>query len=168
VYRTITLVVPPAATDGLVPSLKELPGVVGLAVHRGASVKPEGDQLVVESLNTAADDILERARAAAGEAPSVTTAEAASLTDPSSRERIDADRDEAAWEEMKSRLLQEGSGTPIFLALTVFGGAVAVAGLVSDAVPRPSRSSPRRSSPRGSSRSPSARSGSSSGGATWR
>src|SRR5205823_2450139 len=115
VYRTITVAVPPAATDGLVQSLRDLPGVVGLAVHRGASVKPPGDQLVVESLNTAADDVLERVRAAAGGGDySATTAEAASLTDPSAQGLIDNDRDEAVWEEMESRLLQEGSATPNF------------------------------------------------------
>jgi len=136
VYRTISLVIPPAATDGLVTQLKALPGVVGLAVHPGASLKPEGDQLVVESLNTAADDILELARTAGGPDLSVTTAEASSLTDRSAQHLIDADRDEAVWEEMEARLLQEGRATPNFLALTAFGGAVAVAGLVSDPVPQ--------------------------------
>lgn len=136
-YRTITIAVPPAATDGLVRALQELDGVVGLAVHRGASVKPAGDQLVVEALNTASGDVLERVRAAAGGGSfSVTTAEAASLTDPSSQDKIDADRDEAVWEEMESRLLQEGTATPNFVALTAFGGAVAIAGLVSEPVPQ--------------------------------
>lgn len=137
VYRTITLTVPPAATDGLARGLQELPGVVGLAVHRGASLKPPGDQLVVEALSTASDEVMARARAAAGDGPfSVTTAEATSLTDPSAQPLIDADRDEAVWEEMESRLLQEGSATPNFVALTAFGGAVALAGLVSEPVPQ--------------------------------
>jgi hypothetical protein len=137
VYRSITITLSPAATDELARALAALPAVVGLAVHRGTSLKSTGDQLVVEAFNSASDDVLERARAAAGGgALSATTSEAASLTDPSSQKLIDADLDEAVWEEMESRLLQEGGATPNFLALTAVGGVVAVAGLVSDPLPQ--------------------------------
>ena len=39
-HRTVTITVSPEATDGLIRGLQELSGVVGLSVHRGASVKP--------------------------------------------------------------------------------------------------------------------------------
>lgn len=134
-HRSVTIAVSPDATDRLTRSLHEIPGVVGLTLHRGVSLKPVGDQVVVECLNTAADDVLEKARLAVGEGPlSVTTAEIASLTDRSVQDLIDSDSDEAVWEEMESRLLQEGSATSNFVALTAFGGVVAMAGLISDPV----------------------------------
>jgi hypothetical protein len=136
-YRTITIAVPSPATDEIVRALQRHDGVIGLAVHRGASLKPPGDQLVVESLNDAADDVLESVQKAAGDgAFSVTTAEAASLTERQAQARIDADHDEASWEEMESRLLQEGSCTSNFIALTALGGAVAATGLTAEPVPQ--------------------------------
>jgi hypothetical protein len=136
-HRTITITVPAGAADDLARALQALPGVVGLALHRGASLKPPGDELVVQSLSREADEVLRLARSAAGDGPlTVVTSEAASLTDRSAQGEIDRDRDEAAWEEMESQLLQKGRATPNFVALTALGGAVAVAGLASDPVPQ--------------------------------
>ena len=98
-HRTVTITAPAHTTDALTQALLDLPGVVSLVVHRGASRKPPGDSVVVQCLNREVDAVLRQARAAAGGAAlSVVTAEATSITDPSAQDAIDSDRDEAPTE----------------------------------------------------------------------
>src|SRR5437763_688704 len=62
-HRTVTITAPAQTTDALTQALLDLPGVVSLAVHRGASRKPLGDSVVVQCLNREVDAVLRQARA---------------------------------------------------------------------------------------------------------
>ncbi len=136
-HRTIEITVAPAFTDALLEDLKELEHVVGLSVNRGASIKPPGDAVTVHTLNRGADEVLRRVGAGQkyGEI-SVTTAELASIIDPRHAQAVDRGVDEAIWEEMETGLRHQGRVTPNYLFLMGLGGAVAAAGLISEAVPQ--------------------------------
>lgn len=57
-HRTMSVSVPPHATDALLEPLTALPAVMGLSVARGASLKPAGDVITIHLLNRGADDVL--------------------------------------------------------------------------------------------------------------
>jgi hypothetical protein len=137
-HRAIEITVHPDKTEELIHDLEAVDDVVGIAVHKGASRRPKGDIVVVQALNRAADDVLrcaEKVRDQTG-AVSVVTSEVASISDPAQQERIDADTDEAIWEEIETSLRNRGQLTSNFVLLMALGGAVAATGLSADPVPQ--------------------------------
>ncbi len=64
-HRTIEITVSSEVADRLVEALARVEGVVGLSRHRGASIVPPGDVLMVHALNRGADEALRAAAAAA-------------------------------------------------------------------------------------------------------
>ncbi|CAA9571620.1 MAG: hypothetical protein AVDCRST_MAG88-2388 [uncultured Thermomicrobiales bacterium] len=136
-HRTIEIAVPPGETDRLLRELGTMDDVVGLSVERGASLKPPGDVVTVHALNRGTDAVLKcAATARRGGSVSIVTAEVASIIDPEHSAAVDNDVDEAVWEEMETGLRHQGRITPNYLLLMATGGAIAAAGLVSEAVPQ--------------------------------
>lgn len=134
-HRTIELSVPAAATDGVLAELTANPDVIGLAVNRGASVKPAGDAITVHVLNKAADDVLRSLEGARRHgSASAATAELATLVAPDENDRVRSDVDEAVWEEVESALRHQARITANYVALMALGGAVTAAGLVAEPV----------------------------------
>ena len=132
-HRTIEIAVGAGASATLLAALEQDEHVVGLAVHRGASIVPPGDLVVVHVLNRGADAVMRSIAEAERRAPvSVATAELASLIDPGKQRAIERDVDEALWEEMETGLRHQGRITANFLILMALGGAVAAAGLVTE------------------------------------
>jgi len=130
-HRTIEITVPPTTTNSLISELEKLEGVVGLSVHRGSSVLPPGDVVIVHALNRDTDEVLSAVESARQLGPvSVVTAEVASIIDPERKELIDRDVDEAVWEEAQTGLRHQGRVTANFLTLMALGGAIGAAGLV--------------------------------------
>lgn len=43
---------PPGTTDALVAQVEQLPGLIGLRVQRGVSLRPAGDVVTIETLNS--------------------------------------------------------------------------------------------------------------------
>src|SRR5215212_4146428 len=112
-YRSFEISVPAQGTDELLASLERLDRVVSISVHRGASVKPPGDVITVQSLNSGAGDVLRAVEATEtyGEV-SVATADLASLVDREHSEAIIRDTDEALWEETEAGLRHQSRPTP--------------------------------------------------------
>lgn len=132
-HRTIEVTLPPAATDAFVAGLRGHEHVVGVTLHRGASVEPAGDVVNVHVLNRGADDVLRAVARAREHGPiSVATSELASLSDPAHQTGIDRDLDEAIWEELEAGLRHQGRVTPNYLALMALGGAVSAAGALAE------------------------------------
>jgi Domain of unknown function (DUF389) len=137
-HRAIEITVTPEQTEDLVNDLEKLDDVVGISVHKGASRKPQGDIVVVQALNKAADDVFrcaDRIRREVGHV-AVVTSEVASISDPDQQQRIDKDSDEAIWEEIETSLRNRGQLTLNFLLLMGLGGLIAAAGLSGDPVPQ--------------------------------
>ncbi|MBP1807651.1 hypothetical protein [Rubellimicrobium aerolatum] len=57
-HRTIEITLAPAGTDRLLAELAADEHVMGLSVQRGASIKPPGDVVVVQTLNRGADAVM--------------------------------------------------------------------------------------------------------------
>ena len=130
-HRTIEITVPPAATDALIRQLEKSDHLVSLSVHRGASVKPPGDVLVVHALNRDADRVMRLADEARSEGQvSVTTSELTSIVDPEHEREVANDIDEALWEESETSLRHQGRTTSNYLSLMALGGAVAATGFM--------------------------------------
>ena len=130
-HRTIEMTVPPASTDTLIAKLEKSDHLVGLSVHRGASIKPPGDVLVVHALNRDADRVMRLAHEAQSEGQvSVTTHELTSIVDAEHEREVSNDVDEALWEESETSLRHQGRPTSNYLALMALGGAVAATGFM--------------------------------------
>lgn len=137
-HRILAVTVPPTVTDSLQVELAAIDEVIGLTLQRGGSLKPAGDVLTVHVLNTGADEVLRRVRAAVPDKQglSVVTAEATSFISPADHHLVQGDRDEAIWEEMESGLRHQGRITVNYLLLMALGGIIATVGLVSEPVPQ--------------------------------
>ena len=130
-HRTIELTVPPSSTDALIHKLQKSDHLVSLSVHRGASIKPPGDVIVVHALNRDADRVMSLAHEARSEGQvSVTTHELTSIVDPEHERAVSKDVDEALWEEAETSLRHQGRPTSNYLALMALGGAVAATGFM--------------------------------------
>ena len=130
-HRTIEIALSPAGTEQLLAELRSNEHVLGLSIQRGASIKPPGDIVVVQTLNRGADAVMQAVAAAGKRGPvSVATAELASLTDVEHQKAIDNDVDEALWEELETGLRHQGKVTSNFLCLMSLGGVIAGAGLI--------------------------------------
>ena len=130
-HRTIEITVPPASTDALIGQLEKSDHLISLSVHRGASIKPPGDVVVVHALNRDADRVMRLADGARSEGHvSVTTSEVTSLVDPEHEREVANDIDEALWEESETSLRHQSRTTGNYLALMSLGGAVAATGFM--------------------------------------
>lgn len=136
-HHSIEIAVPVSLTEALTHDLTQLEDVIGMYLHRGASVKPSGDVITVHVLNRGTDAVLRCVAAHQSDHTiSIATAELASLISPAHSERIHNDVDEAVWEEMETGLRHQGRVTINYLTLMALGGVIAAVGLVSDPVPQ--------------------------------
>lgn len=136
-HRTINISLPSNDSKALCGELAALEAVVGVSLARGNSIKPPGDVITVDVLNRGADDVLKLVRAASEKHElSITTHEAASFIDPKKSETIEADVDEAIWEEMESGLRHQGRIGRNYVYLMALGGAICTVGLVSEPAPQ--------------------------------
>ena len=134
-HRAIEITVSPQHTAELINELKGQQDVIELAVFAGASLKPEGDVVLIKALNRGTDEVLRAVRRAQderGAVVSVATSELASLISPARKDQIKNDVDEELWEETETGLLHQSRVTSNYLILMATGGAVAAAALVSE------------------------------------
>src|SRR4051812_22988185 len=130
-HRSFEISLPSEATDGLVADLRASEEVVALHLHPGASLEPQGDVLVVHTLNRGADAVLEVIMAARREHEiTVITGETGAIVQPGLAEEIRSDTDDAIWEEVETGLLHHAGITKNFLALMACGGVVAATGFL--------------------------------------
>ena len=135
--RTFTISLAAQYTDSLIQQLQPLEEVIGLALQRGSSLKPPGDIITLQVLNTGADEVLRRIdQVCPPNHYAIATSELASLINPAQEKRIRYDVDEAIWEEMETGLRYQGRLTGNFVSLMALGGAISAVGLVSEPVPQ--------------------------------
>jgi Domain of unknown function (DUF389) len=136
-HHTIEIAVPANATEATLTELRALKGVVQLGVLRDASIKPPGDVVTTQVLNTEVDAVLAVAARARRFGPvSVSTSATQSIIDEHAARAIDDDVDEAPWEEIERGLRHHGRLNLNFLTLMGLGAMIAVAGLLSTPVPQ--------------------------------
>lgn len=136
-HRSLQISVDPSATEALTRDLARLDEVIGLSVHRGASIKPPGDVIEVHALNRGGDDVMRLVSRAQEHGPiSLATGEVSSLIHPEHQERVNDDIDQALWEETETTIRHQAQLTVNFIALMALGGAVGATGYALAPVPQ--------------------------------
>ena len=94
-HRAIVITMPPVSTNELIRErlrLEKSDHLISLSVHRGASIKPPGDVLMVHALNRDADRVMQPVDEARVEGEvSVTTHELSSIVDPEHERAVSND-----------------------------------------------------------------------------
>ncbi|PVZ09097.1 DUF389 domain-containing protein [Actinomycetospora cinnamomea] len=136
-HHQIDVTVPAGATDELVAELEKHDGVLSLTLQRGGSVKPAGDVLTAHVLNRSVDSVLSVVERAREHGPlTVGTWRTETVVSTGAERAIEDDADESPWEEFERTLRHHGRTSLNYLALMGLGGGLAVAGLLSPAVPQ--------------------------------
>lgn len=131
--RSFDITVPDDVRHTLLSRLDAVPGVIGIRVQPGASVKPPGDLVTVSVTNEGA-----RALAHVLADMKVLRRGGVSISEPTAIRSGDADSEivsegnEAIWEEMAALLRRDTNISLNFLALMGLSGVIAGAGLYTD------------------------------------
>ena len=131
-HRRLTFQGDSAIVRPLADTLVDVEGVIGVAYLRDGALKPRGDLLQVDVLNRAADEVLRRARPLLdqeGARVALVISQTSAMIDRAHRREIEADADEAMWEEMESDLRNHGRVAINYLVLMALGGVIASIGL---------------------------------------
>jgi hypothetical protein len=137
VHHRITFQGDSAALRKLADQIQPLDGVVGLALEAGGSLKPRGDVLQVEVLNSFVDEVLRRARPAVDDERAevaIIIGQSTAVIDRARAHLIHKDADEIVWEEMEADLRNHGRISWNYTALMALGGIIAAVGFLSDTV----------------------------------
>jgi hypothetical protein len=136
-HRRITFQGDGPALVALARDLQPIEGVIALVHNQGSSLKPPGDFLQVDVLNSHADEVLRRARPALDDEDaelSVVIAQSTAIVDRRRAPLIAKDADEALWEEMEADLRNHGRVSSNYVVLMALGGIIATCGLVMESV----------------------------------
>jgi hypothetical protein len=133
--RSIQITLSSELTDTVLERLRGMDGVVGLARSHGTSIDPPGDQIVVLTNNESTRKVfgvLEEV--GLSKLGGVLTVAPSCLTAPGHQSQIYPESNETVWEEMSSLLEQDSNIGLNYLVLMGVAGAVAAAGMWSDAL----------------------------------
>ncbi|RJP74385.1 MAG: DUF389 domain-containing protein [Candidatus Zixiibacteriota bacterium] len=131
--KSIQFVVSTERTDDFIERLRQRREVIGLSLHRDASVKPPGDVVVIQCANDDTGRLIHFATesgAVRGGSFGTSTLESLAASQP--QENLDRETNEAIWEEMDTLIRNEANLTPNYLAFMGLSGAVAAVGLWSN------------------------------------
>src|SRR5205085_1745080 len=136
-HRRITFHGDSGAVGGLAEQLVPIEGVIAIGHHRGGSLKPPGDVLQVDVLNSYADEVMRRARPALDDERidvSVVVEQSTAIVDRARTDLIAKDADELLWEEMEADLRNHGRVSWNYVILMVLGGIIAASGFLVEPV----------------------------------
>lgn len=135
--RTIDVTAPTEKTDQLVGDIKQLQGLIGLRLQRGASLQPPGDVITIETTNRSLPtlmQLLERHGAGRESGLSITTSAPISVISPSSASAIVSDVSESTWEEMEIVMAKESNMTVNAMLVMAISGILAAIGIATNAL----------------------------------
>ncbi len=128
--RVIEVAVSPQKTDALIEQLRDLDGVVGLGLQRGASLDPQGDVVTIHATNDGTRNVLDLlVEMRVTEGGSIQTSQPRSLISPQYQNGIDRESNETIWEEMAFLLRLDTNLAANYLLLMALSGGVAAVGL---------------------------------------
>jgi hypothetical protein len=137
VHHRLTFQGDSAALRRLADDILPLDGILGLAYDAGGSLKPRGDVLHVEVLNSFVDEVLRRARPAIDDERSEVTVvigQSTAVLDRARTHLINQDADEIVWEEMEADLRNHGRISVNYVVLMALGAIVTAVGFVQETV----------------------------------
>lgn len=132
--RTIEVRVGPDEADQILERVQEIDGVVGLARQVGASIRPPGDILTIQTTNDASRAVMLvlRELGAAEGGGLIQTAAPRSLVSRPHQRKIDRETNETTWNEMASLLRSDTNNSQNYLATMFLAGAICAVGLWTD------------------------------------
>lgn len=134
--RTVEFTIPAGKVDGLIPHIREIDGLVGLQVQRGASLHPAGDVVTIQITNQSLHELarLLDSREIGREHGTVVTSEPVSVVSSSLASVIARDTSDATWEEMDAVIARESNMGPNGLLLMFGSGLLATTGIMTNAL----------------------------------
>lgn len=132
--RVVQITVSPSRTDELLREVGRLPGLTGLRVQRGISLRPAGDVVSVEVINDGLAPLMRLLDRPGSFAGFTTTEPASAVSSPDVTEAIARQRSEITWEEMEAVIGKESNMTVNGLALMTISGVFAAIGLATNAL----------------------------------
>lgn len=135
--RSVSISLPSDQTEQLTHELQQLPGLLGLSVQRGTSLKPPGDILNLTVTTTHIPDLmhlLDRHQLGSSAGSSVTFSEPTGMLNVTSKQAIERDASESSWEEVQTTIGKESNMT-ISKTLNMFlAGLLAAYGIATGAL----------------------------------
>jgi hypothetical protein len=130
--RSIQFSVSPESADLVQDRLRDQPGIMGLSRHRGASVQPPGDILLVNTSNDAARQVFTLIEELHVDPATILVSSHTALVSFNNPDPVERETNEALWEEMSSHLRQDTNIGFNYLTMMMLAGAVAAVGLWAD------------------------------------
>jgi hypothetical protein len=128
--RTIQISVPHERTGSVLERMRGVEGVVGITLQAGASLKPPGDVVIVQTTNDASWSVLHALdELDVLDGGSILTSEVQSLISRPSRTVLEKESSETIWEEAAFLLRRETNVAVNYLLLMALSGSIAAAGL---------------------------------------
>lgn len=116
--------------ESLVRALREIDGVIGIALQRDGSIAPPGDVVSVRTTNEGCRSVLRHLDAVElADEDTIVTSEPRSVISSRHRDALDAEGNETIWEEMAFMLRRNTNPEQNYLALMTLAGAIAAVGL---------------------------------------
>ncbi len=127
--RNIEVSLSPDHTPAAIEGVRQLSGVIGLSVQRGASLKPPGDVLSIQTTNGGSRAVLALLEdLGALEGGSVQLSELSAVVSPSHQERLGREENETNAPELSFLLGDFANPTLNYLLLMALSGALAGVG----------------------------------------
>lgn len=135
--RTIEISVSPERTPRLLELVEAAPEVVGIRLHRGASLRPPGDVMVVSVTSRGQHELLRLLYGdgfARVQGEGISLAEPAAVISPDEQEHLSNDLTDVSWEEMEFTIMRESSMRANALLIMAASGFFAAVGLATGAL----------------------------------
>lgn len=110
--RNIQMSLPSEYTEEMIPKIQKLNGLIGLRVHKNISLKPKGDVLDLDLINSEVNNflsMLEQEGLLSHKEVSITTSKPTNILSKSSSEQILTETHETSWEDVLKNLLHESN-----------------------------------------------------------
>ena len=130
--RTVEVSLPSEHTANLLPKIQKLEGLIGLRVQKNISIKPRGDVLSFDLINSEVTNfltILEEEGLLQHEDVSITTNRPTNVISKSHSHQILTESHESSWEDMLKNLLHESNMNLNTRILMFFSGLIAAIGI---------------------------------------
>lgn len=128
--RTIQISVAHERTGSVLERMRGMEGVVGITLQGGASLKPPGDVIIVQTTNDASRSVLHALdELDVLDGGSILTSELQSLISRPDRSALETESSETIWEEAAFLLRRETNVAINYLLLMALSGSIAAAGL---------------------------------------
>ena len=133
----LRVVSPPDVTETLVPVLRTEPAVMNLTVFPGAVSNPDGDAVLFDVLNGAANEVVGRLRDLGVDRRGSIVLENVDTSISALEDRVTAsrgrfDRFTPVWAEVEARIAVEGTFPPSWFGLLVIAGLIGAVGILTN------------------------------------